>query len=345
MADEGTRRERQAWKQTQELLFHNADFVGKHIAPLIPEVAASSNPLPWTLEVVRNKASNRMTLRYAFGSDCEVYGKAYYDGSLGAETHRSLTHLWEHGFASPATLTVPEPLGFAPGPNLVLMRAAKGVPLSEMVLAGRMEDAIVGARLAARWLAAFQDAQIHWLPSESPCAKVEVLQLADALGKVAAERPEHSSLLIEMLHGLRAVAPKGNSLPSVVPMHGQFRPAHVFIRGEQATVIDVEKLSLSDPAKDVARFCHVLKKTCAEQAGDAERAHRVAQEFFEEYEKQRPSCLENFPYFRALLALKAFAKVLKSRKGDEHQRRLLCELHRNEFEKAAKQDHFRRIAA
>ena len=148
-----------------------------------------------------------------------------------------------------------------------------------------------------------------------------------------------------MIHDLRSVAPKSNSSPAVVPMHGQFRPAHVFIDGMRATVIDIEKICLSDPAKDVARFCHVLKKTCLEELGDIERSDRVAEEFVAEYRAHSGSNLENLPYFRALLAFKAFAKLLKNRKVEEGQRLLMGQAYQAEFERWVQHGRVSSVAA
>jgi hypothetical protein len=42
--------------------------------------------------------------------------------------------------------------------------------------------------------------------------------------------------------------------------------------------------------------------------------------------------LENLPYFRALFALKAFAKLLKNRKVEEAHRQSMCRAYRADFE-------------
>lgn len=120
------------------------------------------------------------------------------------------------------------------------------------------------------------------------------------------------------------------------PVHGQFRPAHVFIESNRATVIDIEKICLSDPAKDVARFVHALKKNCLEESGDAQRAEQLAGEFVAEYRRIADSNLENLDYFRALLAFKALAKLLKSRKVNEEKRQAIGELYIAEFETATR---------
>ncbi len=328
-----TRLERRKWKQQQEGLYADRDFVAHRVAPLVGDPARNCDPLDWTIEIVRTKATNRITLRYTFGRLAVIYGKVYFDASLGGAAHAVLGYLWKHGFGEGSRLGIPEPLSFFDEANLVLMRRAQGTPLSELASAGPLDKALAAVRLAARWLVKFHSTDIPDLPVELPCERIEILKIADALAKASAGYPDRSALLIGMLHDLHAVAPVNSSLP-MTPLHGQFRPGHVFIEGNRATVIDIEKICLSDPAKDVARFLHVLKKTCFEQGGDEQRAGQLAEEFTYQYSKLAPSNLNNLDYFRALLALKAFAKLMKSHKVNEEERRAISEKYRAEFELA-----------
>jgi hypothetical protein len=333
MAGPGTRLERRDWKHDQEALIADRDFVIGRVAPLVPELTGR-DPLDWSVEIVRSKATDRITLRYVFASVAEIYGKIYFDQSLGRATHRSLAHLWKQGFAAGSGLEIPEPLAFIDEANLLLVRRAEGIRLNELTADSSLEKAVTSARVAARWLVKYHETHIPGLPVQSPCETIEILKITDALAKAAAKCPGHSFLLISMVHNLHALAPRGNCSLPLVPVHGQFRPAHVFTDGNRATVIDIEKICLSDPAKDVARFVHVLKKTCFEEGGNAQRADQLAQEFIAEYRKHAPSNLENLDYFRALLALKALAKLLKSHKVDEHEREAISEMYCVEFERA-----------
>jgi aminoglycoside phosphotransferase len=334
MAQPETRLERRNWKQHQEGFDADRDFVLRRVVPLIPELTSGWDPVDWTVEIVRSKASDRITLRYAFGSVAVIYGKIYFDRSLGRAAHGSLAHLWEQGFAAGSGLEIPEPLGFIEEANLLLMRRAEGMPLNELAAASSLEEALTSARVAARWLVKYHATHIPGLPVQSPCETIEILTIADTLAKAAADCPSQSSLLISMLHDLHALAPRRNYSSPLVPLHGQFRPAHVFTDGNRATVIDIEKICLSDPAKDVARFVHALKKTCVEEGGNAQRADQLAGEFVAEYRKHAPSNLENLVYFRALLALKALAKLLKSHKVDEDERQVIAGMYCVEFERA-----------
>src|SRR4051794_8605704 len=282
-----TRLGRRNWKERNSDFFLPADFMTRRVASLVPDLSGRCNPIDGQAEIVRSKSNNRGTARYIFGS-VVVYGKFYFDNSLGRATHNSLTQLWKRGFAAGSGLEVPEPLGFIEEANLLVMRQADGIPLSEFACTNSIDDARAATRLAARWLAKYHATEIPGLPVQSPCEQIEILNIAETLAKTAAQRPHYSPLLIGMLHDLHAAAPKANSSSPLVPVHGQFRPAHVFTDGKHATVIDIEKICLSDPAKDVARFVHVLKKNCFEEGSDRQRTGELIDEFIAEYRELAP---------------------------------------------------------
>jgi aminoglycoside phosphotransferase (APT) family kinase protein len=111
----------------------------------------------------------------------------------------------------------------------------------------------------------------------------------------------------------------------------------VFIEGFSVSVIDLDRIRLSDPAKDVARFVHVLKKTCYEAGVGAVRAHLLARAFVEEYQMGAPANLAHLPYFDALYALKAFAKVVKITKAEEQPPEEMERLYLDDFARATQQ--------
>jgi aminoglycoside phosphotransferase (APT) family kinase protein len=332
MTREETRSERRRWKQQQEEVLTSWDFIVRSVAPLVPELTCCGAHADCNVEIVRSKASDRMTLRYTFGKLAVVYGKIYFDPPSGRSAHSLLAQLWKQGFAVGSALSVPEALGFIEEANLLVIRQAEGTPLNDLAVSGSLENALGGVRAAARWLAKYHSTKIPSLVAEPPVERIEILDLASALAKAAAECPGSPSLLIGMLHDLESIAPRSASSYPMAPVHGQFRPAHVFTEGSRATVIDIEQICLSDPAKDVARFVHTLKKTCFEQGCYRQRAELLAQEFIAEYRMCEHTNLENLPYFRALLALKAVAKVLKNHKLTEDERQAAGEMYCLEFE-------------
>ncbi|PYV41764.1 MAG: hypothetical protein DMG09_03940 [Acidobacteria bacterium] len=188
---------------------------------------------------------------------------------------------------------MPEPLGFCAEEKLLLMRAARGAPLKALLLREPIEQVLPGVRAAARWLARLHASTPAGLPREPPCNRVKVFDLADRLGKAAANHPEDLGLLLDRLQRLRTLAPAGRE--ALVPTHGQYTPANVFIDGPDVVVIDVDRISLSDPAKDVAMFLFRAAALRAKEAGLPGEAERLVREFLDAYREQAALPIENLP--------------------------------------------------
>ena len=250
-------------------------FVARHVRSLLKERALGAG---CKVEIVRGEGTGWTTLRYAFDDGVTVYGKVYTNG-LGPATFSLLRRLWENGFGPGSTERVPEPLGFCAEEKLLLMRAARGAPLKALLLREPIEQVLPGVRAAARWLARLHASTPAGLPSEPPCNRAKVFDLADRLGKAAANHPEDLGLLLDRLQRLRTLAPAGRE--ALVPTHGQYTPANVFIDGPDVVVIDVDRISLSDPAKDVAMFLFRAAALRAKEAGLPGEAERLVREFLD----------------------------------------------------------------
>jgi aminoglycoside phosphotransferase (APT) family kinase protein len=316
MSHEGTRAERESWKQRCEARFSERDFVRLKVKPLIPELAGNGDR-GGTATFARAKATGRMTLRYQFAETAAVYAKAYFSNQFSLGAYKWLSKLWGDGFGAHSYYRVPQPLGYIAEESMLVMREVRGAAVSHLVVKGTREEAVEAVRVAARWLVSLHRSHLDGLDVEPPCEQIEVLKTASLLAKVAAQFPERAPSLIETVHQLRDLAPSARSPVKLTALHGEYRPAHVFIEGDSVSVIDLDRIRLSDPAKDVSRFVHVLKKTCYETGVGAVRAHLLAREFVEEYRTGAPENLAHLPYFDALYALKAFAKVIKITKTEE----------------------------
>ncbi len=216
---------------------------------------------------------------------------------------------------------------------MLLMGEARGVPLSDLLAVGPIEEAVRGVRAAARWLLKFHALEIPGLEVEPPVERIKVIRLASLLAKVAAANSEQAPRILDLLQQFRSVAPLSNTPPRLVPSHLQYRPTHIFVRGEDIIVIDLDKIWLSDPAKDVALFMEKIKKACFETDGDVERADFLANEFAKEYRALTTTRLLNLPYFRSLYCLKGFGKVAKEDDLEPEKRQAMLQLYLAEFER------------
>ncbi len=291
--------------------FLDHGFVTEQIIPLIPEVTRESREPSWLSSIVRAKGTGRITLRYDF-NDSTIYAKAYTD-ALGAHSYNALHSLWTDGFGPAAHMRVPEPLGFLPDQNFLLMRRAEGTTLTELLFAENPAfDVFKAARSAAQWLAQLHASEMPFIEVEPPCERIKLFKLSDMMAKAAAAYPEQLPLLIELLQKIRTLAPR-ESETMLTPTHGQYTPANVFLHDDHASVIDLDRICLSDPAKDVAMFIHRVRSLLFKDANNSDKAEHIVREFLDEYRRRAPDNLRNLPYYQALYALKGFAKIAKDR--------------------------------
>lgn len=309
-------------------LFTTEDFIERRVVSLLPEVGGKFRRGAWLSEIVRAKGTGRLTLRYQFEGGHTVYAKVYTD-ELGQYSFRSLSELWKDGFGHFSEFHVPEPLGFYGDENFLVMREVQGEPLAKM-LSGTVDEITPAIRAAARWLVRLHASHIPSAIEESPCERIKIFKLSDMLAKASASYPEQAQLLLDLLQRVRRVAPTEPVL-SLVPTHGQYTPANVFLNGAEVTVIDLDRICLSDPAKDVAMFVHRLRNILYKHSGDTERAEVLAAAFVSEYKSGAPSNLTHLPYYTALFSLKGFAKIAKDLSPLDPARQPLEDFYLKEF--------------
>lgn len=334
MARKMLRRERREQLRERSVRMLERDFVEDRLVPLLAsetavEVAPFAN---WTAETVWARGTGRMTFRYCFDDDTILFAKAYTD-SLGARSHNFQQHFWRNGYDRRAALRVPEPLAFFAQENVLVMRSADGVPMDKIIVERSIEEIAQAARLAARWLASLHTSDVPLAEIEQPCEMIKIFKLADGLAKAAAAYPEQTALLLNLLAKIRRIAPAATT--PLVPTHGQYTPANVFVGDEAVTVIDLDRILLSDPAKDVALFTHRVKSYLLRASGDMARAEAITRFFTDEYERHAPAeNLVNLPYYKALFLIKGFAKFAKDRPPDDPARKTPEEFYLAEFERA-----------
>jgi aminoglycoside phosphotransferase (APT) family kinase protein len=320
-------------------LFLETGFVTRAVVPAVPEMTGKALKPDWSAEVVRAKGTGRLTLRYELDHIGPVYAKAYSDG-LGPASYAAHRHLWEHGFGRGARYRVPEPLRFLPDQNLLLMRPAAGVTLEQLVAEGSPDQILEGARKAARWLAVLHATSMPAAEVEPAVDRIRVIKLGNMLARAAAAMPDESARLLDLLQRIRLLAAAHADAPARVPTHGQYTPASIFIDGHDVTVIDLDRVCLSDPAKDIATFMQRIRKLVRNAGGGAAAADEAAGVFAAEYALHEPENLANLPYYGAFYALKRYVECLRAGRTDPAAAALAGE-YLHEFERWADESRLR----
>jgi hypothetical protein len=287
-----------------------AGFVAREVVPALPEMAGRDLGGDWAAAVVHADRRGRLTLRYDLDHVGPVYGLVRPRGT-GARIFEAQRYLWTHGFGDGARYRVPEPLVRVPREDLSLIRGARGTPLGQILLHGSRDAALEGARMAARWLAVLHATSLPGADVEAVSDRLHVLGLGIELARAAAAAPAHGGMLLELLQRLRCLAALYLPPSALVPAHGHYSPATVFLDGLDVTVTDLDRLRLSDPARDVACFIQQARRIAGKGCGEASHGDAVAQAFVEEYARHEPQHLQNLGYYGAWYALKQYVACVR----------------------------------
>ena len=303
--------------------FLTADFVVRELFPRLPQATAN-----WSVEVARVTPA-RLTLRYTFDNGVAIYAKAYHQDLsptkfrtvLPARAFQTIRRLWKNGFGPEGIHHVPEPLAYLQEENVMVLGAARGIPLTDLLPQQPIDEAIDAARAAARWLAQLHASKIAPLPVEPVCDRIKILKELDAVSRAAAASPAKAAVLLELLREVRRLAPPSSSPLALTPVHAQYTPSTVFLEGPHATAIDLDNVGLGEPAADVARFVSKLKWSALRGRLEHPAAERMAGEFLDEYRGVGIDRLAALPYYTALYALKEYAKfTLKTVRNPDRAR-------------------------
>jgi hypothetical protein len=226
--------------------------------------------------VLQNTGTGRLTLRYAFGPNILI-AKMFSD-HLGAQSFETTVRLWNSGFNRDSRYQVPEPIGFFPDVNLLLMRQAPGIPVAAALEPDRGDELVGACCKAAQWLAELHRSSRLFGKVETEAQSLKLFRLATRLVKAASLRREQLDMLRDLLDAISQGIFALSSKRTLVQTHGRYHHDHVFVSDAATVVIDLDRCCPSDPAKDVAEFISVLRNAsfmrglemaCVEKATDA----------------------------------------------------------------------------
>ena len=242
-------------------------------------------PEAWDVEAVRYRAARRATLRLtarvrdATTDQTEqrcFYAKVYDDEESGEQAYRVAQELREQaGSAGGVGFTVGEPIAYLSDLRTLLQGEAPGTSLQDMLLQG--EDAIPVVRRIARALARLHLGQVivprrYRLQNDVAALERRARFLRRGCPHL---RPKIERIIEAVVGGLEEVPP--------APTHGDLKPEHVLLDGDNLALLDLDAFVMADPVLDVARFLAFLANAPLRSPLSQDRAWAAAQAFDEEY--------------------------------------------------------------
>jgi Phosphotransferase enzyme family len=245
-------------------------------------IAAPDRPAS---EVREHRARGaRRVLEYRFGGDLRLFAKRYPRVEDAVAAHGILLALDERGFGRGSACRVPEPLACFADWGVVVTRAAPGRCVTSAM---RRAEWQAGLRAGAAWLARLHSVTAGVpAPCEDPAQ--EVFRLARRVPRAAARHPELAELLVVLLDELAARAAAVRSESGTLT-HGRYHEEHVFVANGTVTVIDLDRASIADPAKDLGEFLHRLYANARRARLDELAAEQGARAFLDGYASHAPA--------------------------------------------------------
>jgi aminoglycoside phosphotransferase (APT) family kinase protein len=233
-------------------------------------------------------------LEYRFEGGRHVFAKPFPDAERASAAYEIQRALWEGGFGPESPYRVPEPIAYLPDERVILLGVAPGERLRELAPGDRSawEQALRGA---ARWLAALHSAPHRLGPPDDAARRA--LHLARRVAQTAARRPELERLLARLLEDLATRSPAPRAVRPEVPTHGRYHPQHVYVTSDCVTVIDADRATPGDPAKDVGEFLHRLRADAMMAGLDGETADHASAVFVEEYVRAASTDLSALEFY------------------------------------------------
>jgi glycosyltransferase involved in cell wall biosynthesis len=213
----------------------------------------------------------------------KIIGKVFRD-ARGAGYYNTQRELWAGGFGSDAAdrITVAEPIAYIPEMHMLLQACVAGQPLDKLLNLPGFERRVMFAAEAI--------AKLHGLRLQLPSRYLLDSELANLDGwatRLSDLRPNLASTFRLQLSRLQSLA---SDLPSIdpVPVHRDFHYGQLLYSDNTVTLIDLDLLSLGDPAIDVANFAAHLQFLAIQYGQSPHDLDLVKEAFVQAYLERRP---------------------------------------------------------
>lgn len=275
----------------------------------------------WQAEVMRYRVAMRACLQLTVSARKRGVGQLaarrffakVYASDVEAERAGAIQHDLTAAFrAQGAPLALPEIVAYLPAERTLVHAEALGSSLFALQRGGDAQAARSGAERAAQALAAF-----HQLDLAAPAHRLKTPRAGAPRVQRAAHRLRvaHPELATEVDALEFTTLVQMAALPDIpeVGVHGDFKPPHLLLGREHATLLDLDKFAAGEPMLDVISMVRRLGPR-----------HQLGSLFARAYFRHAPAWQARFaPHYAAVLLEEAagLERAVRARPHTAPQRR------------------------
>lgn len=290
-------------------LAYSADHGIPSLALVLETRALAPYLAPLVQQPVQRLVDAHITiLQHQRGSRCTIQIRAAQQAwvakvyaSERADVYDYMTQLVAHGMTASAMYSIPQPIGYIPDLQLLLMEKVAGTPAKDVFLLSELGPQLDAARRCAGWLAHFQQHAPHGGPVFDVQAHFATLECWTQQLATLGEPLTHKAQ--SLLAALQAAAPSLHALQPCA-RHSSYSHAQLVFANVRTVTFDWDGYGVADPAYDAARFTVALRRLALGRRSSLHALDLCAQHFCEQYAALAgATAVANMPFFEAALCL------------------------------------------
>lgn len=245
------------------------------------------------------------------GDSCrELIGKVYTEEC--PNVFEVMAAMRRKGFDDDSEFSIPQPVAYLRNLRLLLVAKVKGAHAAQIFLEGDAQEREMAAKRSAQWLARFQT--LRGIPG-GILSSLKMLRRSSRTYKGLVEGcPSLERKAQRLFEGLEPAWESLLDIP-MVPGHGDFVPAHVFLGDGRVITVDWDSFTLSDPSRDVARFLLGIRRLAERHLGSIRALDSCAEIFLDTYLAEgNKHVAKNLPFHMAALCLRQAKRFVRRRR-------------------------------
>ena len=229
----------------------------------------------------------------------ELIGKVYAENR--SDVYKTMEEITQAGFGPGDEFSIPRPIAYISGLNLLLQEKIQGPRAKQFFLTGNECDRTAAAERCARWLAKFHAVAPPPAEALEPAATDSIERWSRKIARLGEPFAGLASQLSKRLEDGAAAVMEGMENCA---HHGTYNYDQDILNQDRIIAFDFDHYDVADPCRDVARFLVALQLLGFKHLGSIQALDSAAAVFVETYQAHSPfRVAARLPWYRAWTCL------------------------------------------
>lgn len=273
--------------------------LAKHLSGSLPGKWGAIRDIQ--IQVLRHHPASRCSVEIQLQTTTgrhELIGKVYPVNR--ADVYRAMEEISQSGFGPGEEFSIPQPYAFIPELHLLLQQKISGLPATEIFLTADERGRAEAAERCAKWLSSFQSQA----PLSAPVSVFTHKLLQRWLSRIVKRAKPLTDKAHQLFERLDLAA-SALERTEMCAGHGSYCHQQIIFTDTGTVTFDWDNHSISDPARDVARFIFTLQRSAVDVLDSIKALDGAIETFYETYRATSMfDVAKHLPFYKAAYCLK-----------------------------------------